>query len=141
MEFKGMLRRVVGVGAALAAAGTMLMAPATAGAAPSSVAADPSTSWDLVYGATKASGTIRWHQRSADVDYTLKASYCRRLWATPYDANYKEYPSRSTGLRCDDTSSNTLNLVVNIPGGPAHVTLCLQNEDGNRLVCEQYDRP
>jgi hypothetical protein len=50
------------VGVALAAVGTVLIAPASA-----SVAADPSAPWDLVYGATQASGTVRWHQRSVDI--------------------------------------------------------------------------
>ena len=136
MEFKPTLRRVAGAGAALAAAGTMLIAPASA-----SVAADPSEPWDLVYGATQASGTVRWHQRSVDVDYTMKASYCRRLYVTPYDANYTEYPSRSTKLHCNNITSDTLNLTVDVAGGPAHVIACLQDENDKWLVCEQYDRP
>lgn len=138
MEFKSTLRRIAGAGAALAAVGAVLIAPASATA---SVAADPSAPWDLVYGATQASGTVRWHQRSVDIDYTLKASYCRRLYVTPYDANYTEYPSRSTSLHCNDTTSGTLNLSVDIAGGPAHVIVCLQDGEDDWLVCEQYDRP
>jgi hypothetical protein len=138
MEFRGMLRRIAGAGVVLAAVGTVLIAPVSASA---SVAADPSEPWDLVYGASKAFGTVRWHQRSVDIDYTLKASYCRRLYVTPYDANYKEYKSRSTSLHCNDTTSDTLNLVVDVAGGPAHVIACLQDEKDNWLTCEQYDRP
>ncbi|MCR3751162.1 hypothetical protein [Lentzea californiensis] len=146
MNFRGMLRRIAGAGLALAAVGAVLMSPVTATAAPAdagpaSITADPSEPWDLVYGATKAFGTVRWHARSVDVDFTLKASYCRRLYVTPYDANYKEYPSRSTSLHCDTTKTGTLNLVVDIPGGPAHVIACLQDGADDWLTCEQYDRP
>jgi len=143
MNFRGTLRRVAGAGLALAAVGAVLMAPATAGAAPTSVTADPSTPFELIYGATKASGTIRWHQRSADIDFTLKASYCRRFSAFVYDANGKEYPAggRSTSLHCDATKSDSWNIPVNVPGGPSYAHLCLQDENDRYLVCTRYDRP
>lgn len=141
MEFKSMLRRVAGAGAALAAVGAMLMAPASAGAAPASVTADPSTPFDVIYGATIGSGTIRWHQRSVDVDYTLKASYCRRLYAFAYDRQGFERSKRSTSLHCNDVSSGSWNLPVDLAGGPGWVHICLANELDQYVVCEEYKVP
>jgi hypothetical protein len=141
MTFKGMARRVAGVGAALAAVGAMLIAPVSAGAAPVSATADPSTSFEAVYGATIGSGTIRWHQRSVSVDYTLKASYCRRLYAFAYDRTGFERSKRSTSLHCDDTSSGTWTLPVDVAGGPGWVHICLADELDHFVVCTEYKVP
>ncbi|MEU0881594.1 hypothetical protein ABZ345_23520 [Lentzea sp. NPDC005914] len=141
MEFKSMLRRVVGGAAVLAAVGAMLMVPGSAGAAPASVTADPSTPFRVAYGATVGSGTIRWHQRSVDVDYTFKANYCRRLYAFAYDRQGFERSRRSTSLHCDDTSSDTWNLPVNLQGGPGWVHICIANDDDLYVVCDEYKVP
>ncbi|HUQ59439.1 hypothetical protein [Lentzea sp.] len=141
MTFKGMARRIAGVGAALAAVGAMLIAPGSAGAAPVSVTADPSTPFEVVYGATIGSGTIRWHQRSVDVDYTLKASYCRRLYAFAYDRTGFERSKRSTSLHCNDISSDSWNLPVDVAGGPGWVHICLADQDDHFVVCNEYKVP
>ncbi|MFS8104433.1 hypothetical protein LFM09_45735 [Lentzea alba] len=138
MEFKAMLRRVAGGVAAVSALGAMLIAPGSAGA---SVTADPSTKFEVVYGATIGSGTIRWHQRSVDVDYTLKASYCRRLYAFAYDRQGFERSKRSTSLHCNDISSDTWNLPVDLAGGPGWVHICIANEADQYVKCEEYKVP
>ena len=138
MEVKSTLRRVAGAGAALATAGTMLMAPVSASA---SVTGDPSTAFRVAYGATVGTGTIRWHQRSVDVDYTFKANYCRRLYAFAYDRQGFERSKRSTSLHCDDTSSGSWNLPVDVQGGPGWVHLCIADDNDHYVVCEEYKVP
>ncbi|MEV7098792.1 hypothetical protein AB0M80_38765 [Amycolatopsis sp. NPDC051045] len=125
-------------------AATVLGGAPIATAAPATTTADPSSSIDpiLRYGATYALGTLRWHQRSVDVDYSFKASNCRRLYAYGYDANGKEWPGRSTSLHCNDVSTDTMNVPVDIAGGAVAVVLCFRDEtDKHDLVCEGYAHP
>ncbi|GLY38825.1 hypothetical protein Amsp01_048490 [Amycolatopsis sp. NBRC 101858] len=93
------------------------------------------------YGASYGVRTIRWHQRSADVDYSLKASNCRRLYVFVYDANGTDHSRRSTSLHCNDVSSSTWNLTADLPGGPHYVVICLADELDHYVSCEQYNRP
>ncbi|WP_328647138.1 hypothetical protein OHS58_03760 [Amycolatopsis sp. NBC_00348] len=139
----GLPHRVKAAAGVTAAAAVLTGAPAViaAPAATAATAADPSSQFDVRYGATYGVGTIRWHQRSVDVDYSLKASYCRRLYAFAHDANGNERSRRSTSLHCNDVSSDTWNLPVDIPGGPHYVIICLADETDHYVSCEQYDRP
>lgn len=142
----GVPRRVKAAAAVAAAAVALTGAPAViaapvATAAPVAIAADPSSQFDVRYGATYGVGTIRWHQRSVDVDYSFKAGYCRRLYAFAHDANGNERARRSTSLHCDDVSSDTWNLPVDIVGGPRYVVICIADDDDKYVVCEQYNRP
>lgn len=135
---------VAAVVAGLALVGAPVATAAPATAAPVTATADPSSPIDpiLRYGATYALGTLRWHQRSVDVDYSFKASYCRRLYAYAYDANWKRWPARSTSLHCNDVSTDTINVPVDIPGGPIYVDLCFKDEtDTAHLACEGYVHP
>jgi hypothetical protein len=125
-------------------AATVLAGAPIATAAPATTTADPSSSIDpiLRYGATYALGKLRWHQRSVDVDYSFKASNCRRLYAWGYDASDKEWPPTSTSLHCNDVTTATINVVVDIAGGPRAVVLCFRDEnDDHDLVCEGYAHP
>jgi len=125
-------------------AATVLAGAPVATATPPTTTADPSSPIDpiLRYGATYALGKLRWHQRSVDVDYSFKASNCRRLYAWAYDANGNEWPPRSTSLHCNDVSTDTMNVPVDIAGGPRYVVLCFRDEnDTYDLVCEGYAHP
>ncbi|RSD10301.1 hypothetical protein [Amycolatopsis eburnea] len=123
-------------------AGAALVGAPVATAAPATLSADPSNPIDpiLRYGATYALGTLRWHQRSVDVDYSFKASNCRRLYA--YDANWRRWPPRSTSLHCNDVTTDTINVPVDIAGGPIYVELCFKDEtDTAHLAREGYAHP
>ncbi|RDI31636.1 hypothetical protein [Lentzea flaviverrucosa] len=119
-----------GVQAVVAAAAIV----ATVFVAPSAHAADPSTKFRLEYGASYAYGTLRWHQRSVDVDVTLHASYCRQLKAYPFDRNGVGHQPGWTPRVCNGTISGTISLPVNVPGGAAIVRLDLVDETGKLLV-------
>ena len=103
-------------------------------AAPSANAADPRTQFGkLEYGASYAVGYLRWHARSVDVDYSLKASYCRRLVVDGYDANGQWWGTAFSPLRCNTTYTDTMNVPTNTPGGAAYVRTRLVDENWNPL--------
>ncbi|MFF1615544.1 hypothetical protein ACFVYA_48100 [Amycolatopsis sp. NPDC058278] len=138
--------RVKAAAAVTAVVGATVLAGAPiATAAPATTTGDPSSSIDPVlrYGATYAAGMLRWHQRSVDVDYLFKASNCRRLYVYAYDADWKRWPARSTSLHCNDVTSSTINVPVDIAGGPRWVDLCFRDETDSeqQLACEGYPHP
>lgn len=109
------------------------IAAAAVCAAPSASAADPTTKFRLEYGASYAFGTLRWHQRSVDVDYSIKAHYCRQLKAFGFDTNGIERGHRESPLVCNFTDSGTRNVPVDVPGGAKIVRLDFVDETGKLL--------
>ena len=59
------------------------------------------------------------------------------------DANWKRWPARSTSLHCNDVTSSTINVPVDIAGGPRWVDLCFRDETDSeqQLACEGYPHP
>lgn len=115
------------------AAAVVVIATAATCTAPSAGAADPTTKFRLEYGASYAVGTLRWHQRSVDVDYSIKAHYCRKLEAFGFDKDGIQRGYRESDLICDSTDSATRNLSANVPGGAKIVRLDFVDETGELL--------
>jgi hypothetical protein len=111
--------------------------------APSALAADASTEYHLEYGASYALGHLRWHQRSVDVDYSIKAYGCRQLVAFGYDANGTKRGSNYSPLVCNlpDAYTNTMNVPVDVPGGPSFVRLYFVDEYNTTLDMKKYLHP
>lgn len=111
-------------------------------AAPSANAADPRTQFGkLEYGASYAVGYLRWHARSVDVDYSIKASYCRRLVVESYDAGGYRWGIEASPLVCNMTYTNTMNVPANTPGGAAYVRTRFVDEKWNPLDSGLEFRP
>jgi len=111
-------------------------------AAPAAVAADPRTQFGpLRYGASYALGYLRWHARSVDVDYSIKAYGCRTLWAFGYDGNgYLHYPPAHATV-CDTTDTETMNVPVDVPGGASRILLQFDDDAGITRDEEIQRRP
>ncbi|MFD8497850.1 hypothetical protein [Amycolatopsis sp. NPDC059657] len=125
------------VAAAIAAAAVATLVSA----APSAVAADPSTQFGpLRYGASYALGHIRWHLRSVDVDYSIKAYGCRTLWAFGYDRSGLPQGAASATV-CDRTYTGTMNVPVDVPGGASRVLLQFDDENGVTRAQETKTHP
>ncbi|MDT7784128.1 MAG: hypothetical protein QOF58_2547 [Pseudonocardiales bacterium] len=111
-------------------------------AAPPAQAADPRTQFEkLSYGASYAVGYIRWHARSIDVDYSIKAHGCRLLQATTYNTGGEPLRTNESGWVCDTTDTDTRNVGADVPGGAASVvTRFWAYENGEvRLVDQNLD--
>jgi hypothetical protein len=125
------------VAAAVAAAAVATVVSA----APSALAADPSTEFKLEYGASYALGHVRWHLRSVDVDYSIKAYGCRQLVAFGYDADGTKRGSAYSPVVCNFTYTSTMNVPVNVPGGAAYVRFYFVDENNTTLDTKKYLRP
>ncbi|WIX92459.1 hypothetical protein [Amycolatopsis sp. DG1A-15b] len=118
-------RATVAATIAVAAVATLVSA------APAAVAADPRTQFGpLRYGASYALGYLRWHARSVDVDYSIKAYGCRTLWAFGYDANGNLHYPPAQATVCDTTDTETMNVPVDVPGGASRVLLQFDDDAG-----------
>ncbi|MGI5499276.1 hypothetical protein [Lentzea sp. CA-135723] len=103
-------------------------------AAPAAHAADPSTKFRLDYGASYAVGTLRWHARSVDVDFSIKAGYCRELRPFAFDNSGREHRPPWWPGACNKVYSDTVNVPVDVVGGAFRVRLDLTDEKGKLLV-------
>lgn len=111
-------------------------------AAPSAHAADPRTKFEqLKYGATYALGYIRWHARSVDVDYSIKAYGCRQLVAHAYDSKGVYRGGNASALVCNTTYTDTFNVRADVPGGAAYVKTFFTDEYGSVLDQGHEARP
>lgn len=128
---KNLTRRTTKQSAKVATAVAAIVAAAICTAP--SANADPTTKFRLEYGASYAVGTLRWHQRSVDVDYSIKASYCRQLQAFGFDQNGNGRGYRESPVVCNSTDSDTRNVPVDVPGGAKIIRLDLVDEKGNLL--------
>ncbi|MFI6094946.1 hypothetical protein ACIA8G_05295 [Lentzea sp. NPDC051213] len=125
-----MLKRTTAAAITAASLATLVFA------APSANAADPRTQFTkLEYGASYAVGYLRWHARSVDVDYSLKASYCRRLVVDAYNANSQFLGTGKSPLFCNYTDTKTVNVPSNQVGGAAYVRTYLLDE--NNIILDQ----
>jgi hypothetical protein len=124
-----------------AVAATVLAGAPIATAAPAAPAADPSSEFHLEYGASYALGHVRWHQRSVDVDYSIKAYGCRQLVAYGYDANGAKRGSAYSAWVCDTTYTDTMNVPVDVAGGPAFVRFYFVDENNTTLDTKKYLHP
>jgi hypothetical protein len=129
---KNLTRRTTKQSAKVATAVAAIVAAAVC-TAPSANAADPTTKFRLEYGASYAVGTLRWHQRSVDVDYSIKASYCRQLQAFGFDQSGNKRGYRESLVVCNSTDSDTRNVPVDVPGGAKIIRLDLVDEKGKLL--------
>lgn len=129
---KNLTRRTTKQSAKVATAVAVIVAAAVC-TAPSANAADPTTRFRLEYGASYALGTLRWHQRSVDVDYSIKASYCRELRAFGFDSTGNQRGRKDSPLVCNLTYPDTMNVPVDSPGGAKIIRLDLVDERGNLL--------
>lgn len=76
------------------------------------------------------SGTVTFSNRSANVSGTFGAVGCKRLYGDAYAGNTRlDY--RSTSLRCNSTTQETIPLTCNVPGGANHVIVSILDNDGN----------
>lgn len=131
-----MLNRTMAAAIAAASLATLVLT------APSANAADPRTQFKrLDYGASYAVGYLRWHARSVDVDYSLKASYCRRLVVDAYDANGQFLGSKGSPLYCNYTDTETMNVPSDQAGGAAYVRTYLLDERNYILDQDVENRP
>ncbi|MFD8497849.1 hypothetical protein [Amycolatopsis sp. NPDC059657] len=119
--------------ALLAAAAATLIS-----AAPSAVAADPTLPFEIIKGTAHLQGTVRWHQRSVDVDYVLKTSSCLRVSITAYTASGVPGGTSTTSPLCNGTFSGTVN--VSAPGTPVSVRVCL-SDDVTADACRDLKHP
>ncbi len=129
--------------AKIAAAVTAAAVATVISAAPSALAADPSSTFKVEYGASYALGHLRWHQRSVDVDYSIKAYGCRQLVAFGYDANGTKRGSNYSPVVCNlpDAYTSTMNVPVDVPGGAAYVRLYFVDEYNATLDMKKYLHP
>ncbi len=129
---KNLTRRTTKQSVKVATAVAAIVAAAVC-TAPSANAADPTTKFRLAYGASYAVGTLRWHQRSVDVDYSIKASYCRQLQAFGFDQDGVGWGHPKSPVVCNATDSGTRNVLVDVPGGAKIIRLDLVDEKGKLL--------
>ncbi|MET9634474.1 hypothetical protein ABZX92_44170 [Lentzea sp. NPDC006480] len=128
------IRRAMAAAVAMAALATLTFA------APAAQAADPRSPFPiLTYGQSYAVGWIRWHARSVDVDYNIKAHQCLLLQATTYNARGDYMSTNNSWWVCND-KSDTFNVWANAPGGAAsvYITIFIDDDDKPRLVDEGW---
>ncbi|MGW7458079.1 hypothetical protein [Streptomyces sp. NPDC054797] len=130
-------RFAAALGSVALTAGMLLGAPA----ASAQTTTYPTTTVDVPYGASYVHGTLTWYNRSVAFSGTLRAVGCRRAWFAAYDASGNEFGARSTSTKCDVTYTVSASIPTDVPGGAAHVIVCLDDTNANSLKCVQYDRP
>ncbi|MFG2172553.1 hypothetical protein ACGFMO_14435 [Streptomyces niveus] len=133
------------VGTMTLAAGTLMALPAaTATAAPATVTAV--TDYSVPVGQTYTKGTLNFTNRSVSVNGEQKSvgtgtGECRKTYATAYDGNGNPLDARSTTPVCGRSGPVDIPLTANVAGGAAYVEVCLLDERGFFLKCDNFFRP
>lgn len=127
----------------LAAAASLAMAAVVttpAVAATPAPSATQATAVHLEYGASYISGTLTFFNRSVGFTGSLRAVGCRRAWFSAYDTSGTSLGARSSSTHCDTTVAIPVTLPADVVGGAAYVTICMDDQNANPLVCQDYYR-
>jgi hypothetical protein len=123
-------RRRATAAVGVAAVGLVLAAAPVATAAPASVVRD----FTLPYGASHATGTATFTNRSVILDGTLHAVGCgRTVYGYAYAGNYP-LGSASSTPRCDGDWAFHVPVPADVAGGADSVDVELLAPDGDNIV-------
>lgn len=116
------------VAAATSVAGMVFAAPP----ATATVAAYPTSTFEIVVGASYFKGTVTWYNRSVGVTGAFKATGCRRAYGQAFKGS-APLKFANTSTWCDRSGPVTLDVKTDVVGGADNIWVYMTDGNLERL--------